>query len=193
MLGSSWLSAKTAPPFFAVNGTAGRGGVAMSTIKEFNLRMLKPIRDFFRKQFPDSLTHPLFLGADGYALSIRANHNDLIDHKYTAHRPAGYIDVAIRPLRRTRVVLRVWTEDRGSGLNNQLKKLHFADSVVETRPGLSWEDSLNKTEDLDAPRGIYDFYRDISFPDGVLSAEQMKTLLEDYRAIESKLGELNLL
>jgi len=165
-------------------------------IEEEKKRMLRLIEKYFRTVLKDKFKHPLRLMDDGYALQIRANQNDHIDEK---SRKPGYLDVAVRPLfvggrnggRLQKIVLRVWTEDRGTGINQKLKEAGFAPAVAKKLPGLKWEISRRKA-DYNKPHGMYDFWREYSHADRVLSDALMKEMLEDYLAIEAKLVELKI-
>ena len=180
--------------------TNERNGKIMPTHIEENKRILGSIQDYFRTILNDKFKYPLRLMDDGYALQIRANQNDHIDGK---NRKPGYLDVAVRPLWRRgpnggfdKLTLRIWTEDRGSRINQELDSAQFADALIGKRPGLRSENLVNVATGDDA-RGLYGFYRDAWLGPKLneaheLNEEQKREMLDDYLAIEDKLVELGI-
>ena len=161
---------------------------------EVKMQILRSIKEYFRNTLTDEHKHPLHLMTDGYALQIRANQNDHIEKQ--SRRTPGYLDVAVRPIKDCRgrlksLELRVWTEDRGTGINQRLEQAGFADAVVKNRPGLN-QGIPRRRAAYNMGHGTYAFWRDYQYYGLQLTDAQMQEMLEDYLAIETKLVELGI-
>jgi len=124
--------------------------------------------------------------------------NDAEMRKGLGNRAAGYFDVSLVPLCvPKRLVIRLWTEDKGSGINAKVKRLFAEGADACGRKGLVCAHSNNRHrqpkggESAD-PHGLLDFYRPEFADWSTLTDAQFATVVDDYKALEDVISRAGL-
>jgi len=124
--------------------------------------------------------------------------NDAEMRKGKCKRLPGYFDVAVVPLCvPKRLVIRIWTEDMGAGINAKLKRLFVEGINACGRKGLMCVHSSNRHKqpkgvESNDPHGLFDFYRSEFSDWSALTDAQLAIVIEDYKAIEAVISRAGL-